>query len=108
MMHSSKRSHYRELYILVFILWVLSFASYSPTGLVRSAPLSFGALDWLAIVKVISRVIALILLSIFLYRIPKTRQRRLIIKCLLPFFSICPSGNNHDHMVAVACCYLRT
>ena len=71
------------LRVVVFLVWLLGLASYSPPG--REAALALGQLDWIAVVKVVTRLIALILLGVAFVTLPNKALKRRTLLCLLPF-----------------------
>jgi hypothetical protein len=77
------RTEPRGLPTVVVVCWLLMFASFSLPG--RISPRSMAALDWIAIMKVSTRLIAMALLGINLLRIHSTARARRVMWRLLPF-----------------------
>jgi O-antigen ligase len=69
---------------LAFAIWMLSLAAYSP-GQREAAPLTFGSLDWVALMKVATRFVATGLLVLVLFRAPETDTKRRVFYRLIPF-----------------------
>ncbi|MBS1195941.1 MAG: hypothetical protein H6R33_661, partial [Actinobacteria bacterium] len=63
--------------------WILALAAYNPPE--RSGALTLAGLDWIALFKVASRVIACGLLALVLFRVADRGRRLLVFKSLLPW-----------------------
>ena len=68
---------------LLFVFWLLCFATYSPSG--RDSGLSLSSLDWIAVLKVVSRFLAIVLLSWCLFKKRMSVREREVIRHLIPF-----------------------
>ena len=69
------------LWTVVFLVWLLSFASYSP---VRETPLGLGQLDPIGICKAAVRIVAVLLLVITYLRLPLDDIKRRTLRALFP------------------------
>ena len=63
--------------------WILALAAYNPPE--RSGALTLAGLDWIALFKVASRVIACGLLALVLFRAADRGRRLLVFRSLLPW-----------------------
>lgn len=72
------------VWAVVLVVWMLSFASYSPVER-AVAPLSLVTLDWVAVAKVATRIVAFVLLGAVYLRMPRTPARQHVMKRIMPF-----------------------
>jgi hypothetical protein len=80
--HSENQFERSSYWILVFCIWALAFGSYRPSE--RLMPHDISTVDWIAFVKIVTRVLAFILLGIILIRARPTHNFKKIIYRLLP------------------------
>jgi len=73
----------RGFLTVLFICWLLSLVSYSPSG--RETPLNLGEMDWIAISKLSIRIMAILLLGVVILRMPRVGHKRFVIWRLMPF-----------------------
>ncbi len=67
----------------VLLIWLLCLSSYSPAG--RAGPLTLAQLDWIAIMKVAVRALAVLILGVALVRLPRQSAKWHTLWCLMPF-----------------------
>ncbi len=68
--------------LFLLVCWILSLAGLSAPG--RSGPLTVGALDSIAVVKLATRGIAFVVLALILLRYIQTRRSRVLLQRLFP------------------------
>jgi len=81
--YSLDRSKKAGRLLILFLLWLLSFISFSPPG--REIPLSIASLDWVAVLKLSSRIIAFCVLCALFVKYRSTDEKRYIFIQLRPF-----------------------
>jgi len=69
--------------LVLMLVWILIFSAYSPPE--RLFSVEAGQLDWIAMVKLVTRIFACLVLGITLLRMPPSQMKRKIFWCLLPF-----------------------
>jgi len=79
----STSSENKILGLVLMLVWILIFSAYSPPE--RLFSVEAGQLDWIAMVKLVTRIFACLVLGITLLRMPPSQMKRKIFWCLLPF-----------------------